>query len=48
MRGNEENDFNSVCELCVNTIKGIVEPSEEISFLDKVEFVKNFVIWGTG
>ena len=37
-----------VCELCVHTKKGIVEPREEILFFDHVDFVKNFVIWGAG
>ena len=27
-----------VCELCVNTMKGIVKPSEEISFFDFAKF----------
>ena len=31
-----------VCELCVNTIEGIAEPGEEISFFDQVDFVKSF------
>ena len=30
-----------VCKLCVDTKKGIVEPCEEISFFDQVDFVKN-------
>ena len=28
-----------VCELCVDTMEGIVEPGEEISFFDQVDFV---------
>ena len=36
-----------VCELCVCTKEGMVEPGEEISFFDQVDFVKAFVIWGT-
>ena len=47
---NEEGDFNSgkgfVCELCVNTMKGIVEPGKEISFFDQVDFVKCFCYLG--
>ena len=31
-----------VCELCVDTKEGIVEPGEEISFFDQVDFVKSF------
>ena len=31
-----------VCELCVDTMEGIVEPGEEISFFDQVDFVKSF------
>ena len=36
-----------VCELCVDTKKGIVEPGEEISFFDQVNFVKSFSCLGT-
>ena len=31
-----------VCKLCVDTMEGIVEPGEEISFFGQVEFVKSF------
>ena len=31
-----------ICELSVDTKEGIVEPGEEISFFDKIDFVKNF------
>ena len=41
-----EGDFNSaknfVCELRIGTMERIVEPSEEISFFEKAEFVKTF------
>ena len=30
-----------VCKLCVDTKEGIVEPGEEISFFDQVDFVKS-------
>ena len=30
-----------VCELCVYTKEGIVEPREELSFFDQVDFVKS-------
>ena len=33
-----------VCELCVDTMEGIVEPS----FFDQVEFVKTSCFCGTG
>ena len=29
-----------VCELCVYTKEGIVEPGKELSFFDQVDFVK--------
>ena len=35
-----------LCELCVNTIERIVEPGEEISFFDQVDFVKRFCYLG--
>ena len=35
-----------VCQLCVDTKEGIVEPSEEISFFDQVGFVKSFCYLG--
>ena len=35
-----------VCELCVDTKEGIVEPCEEISFFDQVDFVKSFCYLG--
>ena len=35
-----------VCELCVDTKEGIVEPGEEISFFDQVDFVKSFCYLG--
>ena len=31
-----------VCELCVDTVEGIVKPDEELSFFDQVDFVKSF------
>ena len=31
-----------ICELCVNTMERIVEPSEKISFSDHVGFVESF------
>ena len=37
-----------VCKLSVDEMKGIVESSEEISLFNQAEFVKVFVIWGTG
>ena len=37
-----------VCKVCVDTKEGIVEPSEELSFYDQADFMKSFVIWGTG
>ena len=50
MRENEKSDFNSgkkyVCELCVYTKEGIVEPGEELSFFDQVNFVKSFCYLG--
>ena len=35
-----------VCEKCIKTMKEIVEPEEELSFHDDVEFVKSFFTWG--
>ena len=35
-----------VCKLCVDTKKGIVEPGEEISFFNQVDFVKSFCYLG--
>ena len=35
-----------VCELCVYTKEGIVEPGEELSFFDQVDFVKSFCYLG--
>ena len=35
-----------VCKLCVDTMKGIVEPGEEILFFDQVNFVKSFCYLG--
>ena len=35
-----------VCELCVYTKEGIVEPGEEGSFFDQVDFVKSFCYLG--
>ena len=35
-----------VCELCVYTKEGIVEPGEEVSFFDQVDFVKSFCYSG--
>ena len=31
-----------VCKICVDTMKGILEPGEEILFFKMVEFVKSF------
>ena len=31
-----------VCELCVHTKEGVVEPGEELSFFNQIEFVKSF------
>ena len=48
MRQNEEDGFNFgfVCKLCVYTKEGIVEPGEELSFFDQVDFVKSFCYLG--
>ena len=35
-----------VCELCVDIKEGIVEPGEELSFFDQVDFVKSFCYLG--
>ena len=35
-----------VCELCVYTKEGIVEPGKELSFFDQVDFVKGFCYLG--
>ena len=35
-----------VCKICVDTKEGIVEPGEEITFFDQVDFVKNFCYLG--
>ena len=35
-----------VCKLCVDTKKGIVEPGEELSFFDQVDFVESFCYFG--
>ena len=35
-----------VSKTCVDTKKGIVEPGEEISFFDQVDFVKSFCYLG--
>ena len=35
-----------ICELCVYTKEGIVEPGEELSFFDQVDFVKSFCYLG--
>ena len=37
-----------VCELCVYTMEGIVEPGEELSYFDQLTLWEAFVIWGTG
>ena len=34
------------CEQCVDTMEGIVEPGEEISFFDQDDFVKSFCYLG--
>ena len=31
-----------VCKLCVDTMEGIVESGEELSFFDQVDYVKSF------
>ena len=33
-----------VCELCVDTMEGIVEPSEELSFLTRLILLRAFII----
>ena len=35
-----------ICELCIYTKEGIVEPGEELSFFDQVDFVKSFCYLG--
>ena len=35
-----------VCELSVDTTEGIVEPGEELSFFDQVDFVKSLCYLG--
>ena len=35
-----------VCELCVDKMEGMVEPDEELSFFDQVDFVKIFCCLG--
>ena len=35
-----------VCKLCVDTMKEITEPSEEISLFDQVDFAKSFCYLG--
>ena len=35
-----------VCELCVDTKAGTVEPGEEFSFFDQVDFVNSFCYLG--
>ena len=35
-----------VCELCVHTKEGVVEPDEEFSFFNQIEFVKSFCYLG--
>ena len=35
-----------VCELCVDTKEGIVEPDREILFFDQIDFVKSFCYLG--
>ena len=37
-----------VCELCVDTMEGIVKPGEEILFYGQVDFVKSFCYLGDG
>ena len=37
---------NFICELCIYTKEGIVEPDEELSFFDQVDFVKSFCYLG--
>ena len=34
------------CELCVDTMEGVVKPSKEIYFFDQVDFVKSFCYLG--
>ena len=35
-----------VCQLCVYTKQGIVEPDEELSFVDQFNFVNSFCYLG--
>ena len=35
-----------LCKLCVDTKEGIVEPGEELSFFDQIDFVKSFCYLG--
>ena len=52
MHENEEGHFNSgkrfslYTTVCVDTIEEIVEPGEEISFCDQIDFVKSFCYLG--
>ena len=51
MRENEEGNFNWRTIMIVNyvsTKEESVEPGEELLFFDQVDFVRSFVIWGTG
>ena len=47
---NEKGHFNSgknfVCELCVDTKNEIVEPGQETSCFDQLDFVKSFCYLG--
>ena len=36
-----------ICERCVKTMKGIVEPAEELTFHNQVELVNSFCYLGT-
>ena len=35
-----------VCRLCVDAMEGIVEPSEELSFFDQINFLKSLCYLG--
>ena len=47
LKGDFKSDQGFVCELCVAFSKeGIMEPGEEISFFDQVDFVKSYLLFG--
>ena len=35
-----------ICERCVETMKGIIKPAEELTFYDQMELVKSFSYLG--